>query len=134
MTMAGFSKDARAELFARKENDRFAWNCGPPGCTLTAQVHLESDVTGFSFSGPPSDLTLMAEGGCVALALPQPRPLAAGRAEPIPQSAIGTSLPSFASPKGCAGIFLWRSTGRRDLAVDGADEAVKKLRALGYLH
>jgi hypothetical protein len=134
LTMAGFSKGTRAEPFARKQNDEFAWNCGPQGCTLKARMHLESGVAGFSFAGPPSDLTLTAEGGCVALALPQPRPLAAGRAEPIPQSAIGTSLPSFASPKGCAGIFLWRSTGRRDRAADDADETVKKLRALGYLH
>lgn len=134
LTIAGFSKDAHGEPFARKENDQFAWNCGTPGCTLTAQVHLDSSVAGFSFAGPPPDLTLTVEGGCAALALREPRPLASGKAEAIPASAIGTSLPSFSSPKGCAGIFLWRSTGRLSLPVEDTDEAVKKLRALGYLH
>jgi hypothetical protein len=134
LTMAGFSKDARSEPFAQKESDRFDWNCGPPGCTLTAKIQLESGVAGFSFAGPPSDLTLTVEAGCAALAVSQLHALAAGRAEPIPQSAIATSLPSFAGPRGCAGIFLWRSTGRPNLASDDADEAVKKLRALGYLH
>jgi arylsulfatase A-like enzyme len=134
LTISGFSKDAHAEPFARKENDQFAWNCGAPGCALTARINLDSGVAGFSFAGPPSDLTLTVEGGCAALALREPQPLASGRAEPIPQSAIGTSLPSFASPKGCAGFFLWRSTGRVNLPLDDADESVKKLRALGYLH
>jgi arylsulfatase A-like enzyme len=133
LKIEGFPRDARAEPLGRKEADRIRWDCRASGCALEAELHLAGDVEGFSVSGQPSDLTITADGGCAALGLSEPRPLTSGRAEAIPRNAIGTSLPRFAHLKGCMGIFLWRSLGRRDLPQD-TDEAVKKLRALGYLH
>jgi arylsulfatase A-like enzyme len=134
LSIQGFPADARVEPFGRKPDDRILWNCRASGCTLSAQLHPAGSVEGFSVSGAPSDLRLTVDGGCAVLGLALSRPLAPGKAEAIPKSSIGTDLPRFEVPGGCAGVFLWRSTGRRDLAPEGSDEAVRKLRALGYLH
>jgi arylsulfatase A-like enzyme len=130
----GFPADARAEPFGRKPEDRVDWSCRAGRCRLVAELHPEGAVQGFSIAGPPADLTLTAKGACATLMLPEARLLSPGELQGIARSAIGGALPGFVPPKGCAGIFFWRSAGRRDLPPEDADEAVRKLRALGYVH
>jgi arylsulfatase A-like enzyme len=132
----GFAQDARAEPFARKETDRFEWGCRASGCTLAAEVEIKRDVEGFSVSGAPSDLALIVDGGCAELVSEgaPARRLEPGRAQAIPRDSVRTTLARLAHSKDCVGISLWRSLGRRDLPAQDTDEAVRKLRALGYLH
>ena len=130
----GFSPEARAEPFGKKPEDRVDWSCRAGRCRLSADLHPEGAAAGFSVAGPLSDLTLTARGACAALVLPEARALSPGEPQAIAQGAIGSALPGFAPPKGCAGIFLWKSTARRDLPQQDPDEAVRKLRALGYVH
>jgi arylsulfatase A-like enzyme len=130
----GFSPEARAEPFGQKPEDRAEWVCRTGRCRLSAELHAEGAVAGFSISGPPSDLTLTARGACASLMLGEARPLSPGEPQAIARGSVSAALPRFAPPKGCAGIFLWRSTGRPDLPPQDPDEAVRKLRALGYAH
>jgi hypothetical protein len=134
LSIEGFPADARAELFGRKLDDRILWNCRVSGCSLSAQLHPEGGVEGFSVSGAPSDLLLTVDGGCAVLELAGSRSLAPGKAESISKGSIGAELPRFEVRAGCVGVFLWRSTSRRGPAPEDTNEAVKKLRALGYLH
>jgi arylsulfatase A-like enzyme len=130
----GLPAEARAEPFGGKPEDRVDWSCRAGRCRLSARLDTGGAVEGFSVAGPPSDLTLTARGGCAALMLGEAKRLTAGEPQAIAQGSLGAALPGFAPPAGCAGIFLWRSKGRSDLPPQDPDEAVRKLRALGYVH
>ncbi len=131
----GFSPGAGAEPFALEESDRFAWRPSPAGPVLTATLDVAADVDGFLVTGPPSDLRITVESeGCSELTLAETKPLTSGRAEEIPRTAVRAALPRFERHGNCAGVFLWRAPRARPLAPKETDEAIKKLRALGYLH
>jgi arylsulfatase A-like enzyme len=134
VVVEGFPAGDTVEPFALDAVDAFAWRPSPPGRALTATLDIAGDVDGFLVSGPPSDLKLTVESeGCVELSLGETKRLASGRAETIPQAAVREVLPRFERHAGCAGVFVWRSP-RGGLAPEETDEAVRKLRALGYLH
>jgi arylsulfatase A-like enzyme len=130
----GFPAADTVEPFALDAADTFTWRPSPTGHALTAALDIAGDVDGFLVSGPSSDLKMTVESeGCVELTLGETRMLASGRVETIPQAAVREALPRFERHAGCAGVFVWRSP-RGGLAPAEGDEAVRKLRALGYLH
>ncbi|MGH9367623.1 MAG: hypothetical protein ACRD3M_08115, partial [Thermoanaerobaculia bacterium] len=58
-----------------------------------------------------------------------------GRSQEVPRAAIPAAIPLFEAPGACAGVFLWRAEGKpRARTAAEEEEAVRKLRALGYLH
>ncbi|HYR45501.1 MAG TPA: sulfatase, partial [Thermoanaerobaculia bacterium] len=134
VAVEGFPADAEAEPFAFEVSDELSWRQTPSGRVLTAALDVAGDVDGFLVTGPASDLKLTVESeGCVELTLGGTKTLTAGRAEAIPAT-VPVTLPRFERHGRCSGIFVWRATGRHAVSPEGADEAVKKLRALGYLH
>jgi len=72
--------------------------------------------------------------GCSELTLMETKALTPGRQEKIPRDSVPKAPPRFERHGGCAGIFLWRARRERPVAPRETDEAIKKLRALGYLH
>ncbi len=138
-TVEGFSGEAIVEPFALEENDRFSWSRSQSSRTLTARLDLSDGVDGFRFddaAGP--DLRITVGGaGCAQLRLDGARPvaLAAGRPQAVPRGAIPESVPLFETAGGCAGVFLWKASGKPPgRTAAQREEAVRKLRALGYLH
>jgi hypothetical protein len=102
---------------------------------LTATLDVAADVDGFLVTGPESGLRITVESeGCAELTLAETKPLTSGRAEEIPRAAVRAALPRFERHGNCAGVFLWRAPRRERVAPAETDEAIKKLRALGYLH
>lgn len=92
-------------------------------------------MVGFLVTGPASDLRMTVESeGCTELTLTETKPLISGRVEEIPRAAVRAALPRFERHGNCAGIFLWRAPRARPAAPKETAEAIKKLRALGYLH
>ncbi len=135
VTVEGFPPDAAVEPFALEESDRFSWRPSPAGHVLTATLDVAADVDGFLVAGPASDLEITAESeGCAELTLAETKTLTSGRAERIPRDSVPKTLPRFERHGGCAGVFLWRAPRARPVAPQETGEAIKKLRALGYLH
>jgi arylsulfatase A-like enzyme len=131
----GLPPDAGVEPFALEESDSFAWRPSPAGRVLTATLDIAADVDGFLITGPESDLKMTVESdGCAELTLAETKTLTSGRTEEIPQAAVRAALPRFERHGGCAGVFLWRASRGARVAPEETDEAIKKLRALGYLH
>jgi hypothetical protein len=134
LAVEGFPAGAEAEPFAFEAGDKLSWRRTPSGRVLTAALDVAGDVDGFLVTGPASDLKLTVESeGCVELTLGGTKTLTAGRAEAIPAT-VPVTLPRFERHGRCAGIFVWRATGKHAAAPAETDEAVRKLRALGYLH
>ena len=133
--LEGLPPGAGVEPFALEESDRFAWISSQAGGVLTAALRIAADVDGFRIPGPESDLKLTVElDGCVDLTLAETKSLTSGRAETIPRSAVPVGLPRFERHGRCPGVFLWRAPRARPVTPEATDEAIKKLRALGYLH
>jgi hypothetical protein len=133
--VAGFPPAAGVEPFALEESDSFEWRPSPKGRVLTARLNIAADADGFLITGPESDLEMTVESdGCVELTLAETKPLTSGRAETIPHDAIREALPRFQRHSGCAGVFLWRAPRGGRVSPEETDEAIRKLRALGYLH
>ena len=131
----GLPPGAGVEPFALEESDRFAWISSPASGVLTATLDVAADVDGLLVAGPESDLKITVESaGCVELTMAETKTLASGHAEEIPRDAVRAALPRFERRGGCAGVFLWRAPRRGRVAPQETDEAIKKLRALGYLH
>ncbi len=131
----GLPPGAGVQPFALEESDRFAWISSPAGSALTATLDIAADVDGFLVTGPESGLRITVESdGCAELTLAETKALTSGRAEEIPQAAVREALPRFERHGGCAGVFLWRAPRGMRVAPQATDEAIKKLRALGYLH
>jgi len=131
----GLPPGAAVEPFALEESDRFAWRLSPAGGVLTATLDVAADVDGFLATGPESGLKITVESeGCAELTLAETKPLISGRSEEIPQAAVRAALPRFERHGGCASVFLWRAPRKERITPAGTDEAIKKLRALGYLH
>ena len=135
VVVEGFPPGASAEPFALEQSDAFAWISSRSVRTLTATLDARADVDGFLVGGPASDLKVTVfSDGCVDLMVAGTKRLASGRAETIPQAAVPAAVPRFERRGGCAGLFLWRANGAGAAAPQANDEAVRKLRALGYLH
>ncbi len=133
--LEGFPSGAGVEPFALEESDRYAWISSKAGGVLTATLDIASDVDGFWITGPETDLKLTVElDGCADLTLAETKSLTSGRAEAIPRSAVPVGLPRFERHGRCPGVFLWRAPRAKPVPPETTDEAVKKLRALGYLH
>ena len=131
----GLPPGAGVEPFALEESDRFAWISSPAGSSLTATLDIAGGVDGFLVTGPESGLRITVESdGCAELTLAETRTLTSGRAEEISKAAVREALPRFERHGGCAGVFLWRAPRGMRVAPQATDEAIKKLRALGYLH
>jgi arylsulfatase A-like enzyme len=131
----GLPPGARVEPFALEQSDRFAWVSSPAGSVLTATLDIAADVDGFLITGPDSGLRITVESdGCAELTLAETKALISGRAEDISQAAVRDAIPRFERHGGCAGVFLWRAPRARPVTPEATDEAIKKLRALGYLH
>ncbi len=131
----GLPPGAGVEPFALEESDRFAFVSSPAGGVLTATLGIAADVDGFLITGPESDLKLTVESNvCADLTYGESRTLTSGRAEEIPKAAVRAAIPRFERHGLCAGVFLWRAPRGGQVAPEAADEAVRKLRALGYLH
>ena len=131
----GLPPGAGVEPFALEESDRYAFVSSQAGGVLTATLGVAGDVDGFLISGPESDLKLTVEtNGCADVTLSETRTLSSGSAVAIPRGAVHEALPRFERHSGCAGVFLWRAPRGARISPEAADEAVKKLRALGYLH
>jgi hypothetical protein len=139
LTVEGLGAAASVEAFALEEDDRFTWSRSGSGRKLAARLDLSNDVDGFLFGdGTGGDLRLTVRGGsCAHLILEgaRPVPLSDGVAQAVPRAAIPEAIPAFATPGGCAGVFLWTAAGSSVTRTPAEeDEAVKRLRALGYLH
>jgi arylsulfatase A-like enzyme len=140
VTVEGLSREASLEPFALEENDRFSWNRTPSGRTLTAELDLSDGIDGFRFEDPSTSglrVRIGDAGGCAELRLAGSRPLALlpGQPREISRGAIPETIPLFDTPGGCAGVFLWKATGRPPTRTEAEkEEAWEKLRALGYLH
>jgi arylsulfatase A-like enzyme len=131
----GLPPGAAVEPFALEESDTFVWRPSQASSVLTATLDVAADVDGFLVSGPESALKITVESeGCAELTLAETKPLISGRAEEIPRAAVRAALPRFERQGDCAGVFLWRAPRARPVAPKETDEAIKKLRALGYLH
>jgi arylsulfatase A-like enzyme len=133
----GFPENASIEPFALEQGDRFSWNRAVSGRSLSARLELDGDVDGFGIEGAErGDLEVRSSGqkGCLTV-VPGPARVEAGAAVTIPRAAIRDHPPRFELKDGCAGLFVWRSPGRRAAPAEpDPDEAWKKLRALGYIH
>ena len=141
LTVEGFGAAASVEPFALEEDDRFSWKRSSSGRKLAAALDLSNDVDGFLFddAAGEDDLRVTLRGGasCAQLVLAgvRPVPLSVGVPQPVPRAAIPEAVPVFAAPGGCAGVFLWKAPGSLSTRTPAEeDEAVKRLRALGYLH
>lgn len=140
LAVEGLGAKASVELFALEEDDRFSWSRLASGRKLAARLDLSNDLDGFLFDDALAggDLRITVGGGsCAQLILEgaRPVPLSAGVPQAVPRAAIPEAIPTFATPGGCAGIFLWKAVGSRVVRTPAEeDEAVKRLRALGYLH
>ena len=141
LTVEGLEAASSVEPFALEEGDGFSFARSSSGREFAARLDLSNDVDGFLFGGAAAggDLRITVDGGasCAQLILEgaRPVPLAAGVPQRVPRAAIPEAIPAFATPGGCAGVFLWKAPGSpisRTPAQE--DEAVKRLRALGYLH
>jgi len=134
IVIEGFPASAEAEPFGFEASDELSWRRTASGGVLTATLDVADDVDGFLVTGPASDLKLTVEsGGCVELTLGGTRTLTAGRTEAIPPN-VPDTLPRFERHGGCTGIFVWRARGKQASTPEETNEAVRKLRALGYLH
>jgi arylsulfatase A-like enzyme len=138
LTVSGFGGEASIEPFALDESDRVTFAGPASDRTLDAHLDLSDGVGGLlveDVSGP--DLRITVSGGCAQLRLAGARPVAleTGRPQAVPRAAVPETIPLFETPDGCAGVFLWKAAGRpRVRTAAEAEEAWKKLRALGYLH
>jgi len=136
--VGGFSAAAAVEPFALEENDRFSWDRSGSGRSLAARLDVSDGVDGFLFSeAPKGSLRIKLEDGCLQLRLEGARPvaLASGQPQDVPLAAISDAIPSFETAGECPGLFLWRASGKTPArSPQEQEEAVKKLRSLGYLH
>jgi arylsulfatase A-like enzyme len=131
----GLPTGASLEPFALEESDRFALISSKAGSVLTATLDVAAGVDGFLIGGPESDLKMTVESeGCVELTVAETKTLAFSSSETIPRSDVRATLPRFERHGSCTGVFVWRAPRRARVAPEAADEAIKKLRALGYLH
>ncbi len=136
----GLAAAATIEPFAFEEDDRLVWNRTASGESIAARLDLSDGVDGLQIAGEPAGslrITVGSASGCAVLRLAGARPvtLLPGRPQEVPRAAIPAAIPLFETPGACAGVFLWKAESKpRARTAAEKEEAVKKLRALGYLH
>ena len=138
LRVEGLGAKSSAEEFGLEEDDRLAVSAGRAGTSAAARLDPSDGVDGFRLEDASAgDLRIVLESGCARLRLPgaRPVPLAAGAAQRVPRAAIPAEVPRFETAGECTDLYLWKAVPRGPVRSPAEqDEAVRKLRALGYLH